>query len=156
MRRIMLAAVAAAALTTACVRTAVDPVTGRMDVDVESPTKQGEEWTANVAGQGAFASLTGRTVARVIAGQTTTTVNISGGVPGSRHPWHIHSGNCGTGGPIVGDPNAYPPIVIGEDGTGTATAQVMVQLNEAQRYHVNFHESAANLATIVACGQLDD
>ena len=155
MRRIMLAA-AAAVLTTACVRTAVDPVTGRMDVDVESPTKQGEEWRADLTGQGPGAGITGTVVARVIAGTTTTTVNVRGGTAGARIPWHIHTGNCGTGGPIYGQPTAYPVIVIGADGTGTASAQIQLQLNEAERYHVNLHESPTNMATIIACGQLDD
>ena len=63
MRRMMLAA-AAAILTTACVRTAVDPVTGRMDVDVESPPQQGQQWRTEIAGQGSAASLTGSASAR--------------------------------------------------------------------------------------------
>lgn len=155
MRRTLLAA-AAAVLSLACVRTAVDPVTGRVDLDVESPTKQGEEWSAEIAGQGPGASVTGTAVARVIAGTTNTTVNVRGATPGARIPWHIHLGNCGTGGPIVGEATAYPVIVVGEDGTGTASAQVQVQLNEAERYHVNLHESPTNLATIIGCGQLDD
>ena len=58
MRRMMLAA-AAAILTTACVRTAVDPVTGRMDVDVESPTQQGQEWKTDITGQGPGAAIAG-------------------------------------------------------------------------------------------------
>ena len=156
MRRILLATATLAAVTTACVRTAVDPVTGRMDVDVESPTQQGQQWTAEIAGQGPMTGLAGTAVARVIAGTTTVTVNLRGGTPGARHPWHIHTGNCGTGGPIYGEPTAYPTLVVGADGTGTASAQIQLQLNEAQRYHVNFHESPSNLATIVACGQLDD
>lgn len=155
MRRMMLAA-AAAVLTTACVRTAVDPVTGRMDVDVESPTQQGQEWKTDIAGQGSGASIAGTAVARVISGTTTTTVNIRGATPGARIPWHIHTGNCGTGGPIYGEPTAYPVIVVGADGTGTASAQIQLQLNEAERYHVNLHESPTNMATIIACGQLDD
>lgn len=155
MRRMILAA-AAAVLTTACVRTAVDPVTGNVDLDVESPTKQGEEWTAEIAGQGSAASLTGTAVARVIAGTTTTTVNIRGATPGARIPWHVHTGNCGTGGPIYGPATAYPTIVVGADGTGTASAQIQLQLNEAERYHVNLHESPTNMPTIIACGQLDD
>ena len=155
MRRMILAA-AAAVLATACIRTAVDPVTGRMDVDIESPTQQGQQWTAEIAGQGSGASITGNAVARVIAGTTTTTVTIRGATAGARIPWHVHQGNCGAGGQIVGEPSAYPAIVVGGDGTGTASAQIQLQLNEAQRYHVNLHESPTNLPTIIGCGQLDD
>ncbi len=143
-------------LTAACVRTAVDPVTGRMDVDVESPAKRGEEWKAELTGQNAYSGVSASAVARVIAGTTTTTLNVRGGMPGARHPWHIHSGTCATGGPIVGEPASYPPIVIGSEGTATQSAQVQVQLNEAQRYHVNIHLSPTEMGTIVACGDLDD
>ena len=154
MRRILFVAIAG--LTAACVRTAVDPVTGRMDVDVESPTQQGEEWTVGLEGTGNFASFRGNARARVIAGTTTTTLQVTGGTPGARHPWHLHSGTCATGGPIVGEPSAYPPIVIGNDGSGQQSAQIQLQLNEAQRYHLNVHASATEMSTIVACGDLND
>ena len=39
--RIIPLLIASCLVTTACVRTSTDPVTGRVDVDVESPTKQG-------------------------------------------------------------------------------------------------------------------
>ena len=39
-----LAVAFAALLAGACVRTRTDPVTGKIDVDVESPTKKGEDW----------------------------------------------------------------------------------------------------------------
>jgi hypothetical protein len=151
--------IAIAALTTAtaaCVRTAVDPVTGRMDVDVESPTQQGEEWTVGLEGTGSHASFRGNARARVIAGTTTTTLQVTGGMSGARHPWHIHRGTCATGGPIVGEPSAYPPIVIGTDGSGQQSAQIQLQLNEAERYHLNVHASATDMSTIVACGDLND
>ena len=153
MRRVVL--IATALLTVACVKTTRDPVTGAVDVDVESPTQQGEQWRAGLTAQGG-AALSGNLISRVIAGQTTSTINVSGGTAGARHPWHVHSGTCGSGGPIVGDPNAYPILAIGENGQGTASAQVQVQLNEAQQYHVNVHASASDMATIVACGNLND
>jgi hypothetical protein len=155
MRRLLLISTACLA-TVACVRTTTDPVTGRMDVDVESPTQQGEQWRATLAGQGAGSAITGDATARVIAGTTTTTINLRGAMAGGRHPWHVHSGSCGSGGPIVGDPGAYQPIAIGENGAGTSSAQIALQLNEAERYHVNVHASASDMATIVACGDLKD
>lgn len=157
MRRLLpLAAAVVLAAGTACIRTAVDPVTGRMDVDVESPTQQGEQWTATMTGQGTGASLTGRAVARVIAGTTNTTLTLAGGTIGGRHPWHIHRGSCGSGGPIVGEMSAYPPIAIGNEGSGSASSQITLQLNEAERYHVNVHASEGEMATVIACGDLRD
>lgn len=146
-----------AALTlTACVRTRTDPATGNVDVDVESPAQQGEQWEGSIRGMNMYSAMSGTARARVVQGVATVTVNLTGGTPGQTHPWHVHEGKCGTGGPIVGDPSAYPPITIGADGNATATASVQKTLNEALDYHVNFHASAAEMATIIACGEIDD
>ncbi|HEY0972696.1 MAG TPA: hypothetical protein VGE02_17130 [Gemmatimonadales bacterium] len=145
----------AAGLVTGCIRTSTDPVTGRVDVDVESPTKQGEEWKAAIAGT-TIPSITGSATARVYAGETEVTVSLTGVPTGELRPWHIHEGTCGSGGPIVGSPTAYPPLTVGEDGKATGSARISLQLDEAKSYHVNVHASAAQMATIIACGALDD
>lgn len=144
-----------AGLVTGCIRTSTDPVTGKVDVDVESPTKRGEEWKATLAGT-TIPSITGDATARVYAGQTQVTISLEGVPGGEARPWHVHQGTCGSGGPIVGSPSAYPPLTVGADGKATGTATIPLQLDEAQRYHVNVHASAAEMATIVACGALDD
>ena len=36
----------AACLSTACIRTRTDPVTGKVNVNVKSPLKKGEDWSA--------------------------------------------------------------------------------------------------------------
>jgi hypothetical protein len=85
------------------------------------------------------------------------TVSIVGAQPGSTHPWHVHDGKCTDASPpIVGDPTAYPPLVVGSNGTATATAHISVKLNEARNYIINVHASPTNLATIVACGDYND
>jgi hypothetical protein len=146
-----------AALTlTACVRTRTDPATGNIDVDVESPAQQGQEWEGTIRGMNMYTSLAGTTRVRVVGGVADVSVILSGGTAGQTHPWHLHEGKCGSGGAIVGDPSAYPPMTIGADGKGTATAKVQKNLNEALDYHVNFHASSSEMATIVACGEIDD
>lgn len=154
MRR--LALIATTCIAAACVHVTTDPVTGRRDVDIEQPGKKGEDWTASLTGQGTYGSVTGTLTAAVLSGTTTATLTVNGATPGASHPWHIHNGTCETGGGIVGDPGAYPPIVIGDQGTGRASVQLQLQLNEAQRYHVNVHASASDMATIVACGDLSN
>jgi hypothetical protein len=152
----MLALLAAASLAAACVKTATNPVTGGVDVDVESPTKHGEDWNARLTGQGANSSITGDFKAAVISGASDFTVNISGAPAGAVLPWHVHEGTCGSGGPIVGDASAYSPLTVGNDGRAQGQAKVSVSLNEATKYHVNVHASPTQLATIVACGDLSD
>ena len=146
----------AAFVAVGCVRTSTNPATGKIDVDVESPAKTGEDWKARLAGNGSYASLTGNSTVLVNRGAMTVSTNLMGGMQGSRHPWHIHEGKCGTGGPIVGNPSAYPPLVVAADGKATASAELSVALKEAMDYHVNVHESSTNMANVIACGNLDD
>jgi hypothetical protein len=148
----------AALLSLACARTpkvVVDPKTGRTDVDIQKPGVP-ETWKATlhaVGGSGVGGTASGTTG----HDSTHVTVNITGAQPGATLPWHIHDGKCtDSGPPIFGDPSAYPPIVVGSDGTGTATAHVAKELNEARNYIINIHASPTNLGTIVACGDYND
>jgi hypothetical protein len=155
MRRLSLVLIGC--LTVACVRTRTDPVTGRVDVDVESPTKKGEDWKASVTGQGAFSAVRGSATASVLQGQSTIVVVLEGATAGGNHPWRVHEGKCaGTPGADFGPASAYQPLVIGSDGKGQATARVSMALDEAKDYHVRVHASASDMATTVACGDLSD
>lgn len=140
----------------ACVRSSTNPATGEVDVDVESPTKTGEDWKASFGGQGMFSAMKLNATALVASGMTDVRFGLTGGTPGQTHPWHVHEGKCGTGGPIFGDPSAYSPITVGADGNGQANAHLMARLDEAKDYHINVHASASEMATIIACGDLDD
>lgn len=146
----------AAFVVVGCVRTTPNPETGRVDVDIESPTKQGEDWKTNIAGVGQYSYLSGDVTALVSGGMTRTRINFVGGSSGARHPWHIHEGRCTSGGAIVGSPSAYPLLNVGTDGRAMSNAEVNVALNEGRDYHVNVHLSPDNMATIIACGNLDD
>ncbi len=142
--------------TTACVRSTRDPATGKVDVDVESPTKRGEDWRGKVHGMGTHLSYQGDIGADVLDGKTTATIALTGAAVGGVHPWHIHQGKCGSGGPIIGDMSAYRPVTVGSDGRAAGSAVLMLQLKEATEYYVNVHHSSSDMATIVACGDLGD
>jgi hypothetical protein len=140
-----------------CVRVHRDPATGNADVDVENPLKSGENWKANITGRGQWTGASGTATARVEGDNTLATLVLSGLPQGGPYPWHVHDGTCETGGPIVGDANAYPPLMVGADGRAEANARLLnLKLNEAKKYHVNVHRSPSDLATIIACGELDD
>lgn len=87
-------------------------------------------------------------------GQTAAAINLVGGEANATHPWHIHRGTCETGGAIVGDPAAYPPLRPTSAGAANATAHIRVQLVPGENYHVNVHRSPAALDQIIACGDL--
>jgi hypothetical protein len=153
--RKMLLMLCALALT-ACVRTARDPATGNVDVDVESPTKTGEDWSARLSGMGTYSMVSGTATAKVAEGRTDATVTLTGGTPGQVHPWAIHEGKCSAMGMMVGTMSAYPDITVGANGNGQANVQLNARLDEAKDYSVAVHASHANMATIIACGDLDD
>lgn len=143
--------------STGCLRVHRDPATGNADVDVENPLKSGESWKGNVTGRNTWTGASGTATARVEGNNTLTTLVLTGLPSGGPYPWHVHDGTCETGGPIVGDATAYPPLMVGADGRTEANARLLgIKLNEAKKYHVNVHRSPTDLATIIACGELDD
>ncbi|MEO5818596.1 MAG: hypothetical protein ABIT20_25220 [Gemmatimonadaceae bacterium] len=81
-------------------------------------------------------------------------VSISNATPGGQHPWHVHSGRCGSNGPIVGDPGAYKALTVDGGGNASENASIAVTLPYANDYYVNVHAAANNMGTIVACGNL--
>jgi len=89
-------------------------------------------------------------------GTATSTARVSsrGDRAGAIRPWHVHHGQCGQDGAILGSASDYPPIKVGPNGTGSATASVEAPTPTAGDYLVNVHASAADLSTIVACGDL--
>jgi hypothetical protein len=145
-------------VTAACARTVKvesDTNTGKVDVDVQAPGVP-ETWSATLMSVGG-SGITGTASGSSGHDSTHVTVNISGAQAGATLPWHVHEGKCGDAGPpITGPASAYPAIVVGSDGRGTATAHVPVDLNEAKDYIVNVHASTTNMGTIVACGDFDD
>ena len=155
MRKLSLCLAAALALG-ACVRTATNEATGKVDVDVESPTKRGEDWKAGLKGMGGFASVVGQVKANVLEGRTQATISIEGATSGGQHPWMIHEGTCNQPGQHVGMASDYPLVSIGSDGRGTASANIMARLDEAKQYVVVVHASQSDMTTVVACGTLDD
>lgn len=146
-----------AAGSAGCVRVHRDPATGNADIDVENPLKKGEDWKGNITGRGMWTGASGTATARVEGDNTAVTLLLTGLPPGGPYPWHVHDGTCATGGPIVGDPAAYAPLTVGADGRAEANARLLgTKFNEAKKYHVNVHRSPTDLATIIACGELDD
>lgn len=86
--------------------------------------------------------------------QTTAFVSIENAVPGGEHPWHVHLGQCGSDRGIFGSPQAYKPLKVKGNGRAESTADLALALPSAGQYFINVHASAANMRTIIACGNL--
>ncbi len=85
---------------------------------------------------------------------TRAQVMIANAAPGGTHPWHVHRGQCGTDQGIVGPPDAYTPLKVGGNGEAESDVVLAMPLPKEGAYFVNVHASAANMNTIVACGNL--
>jgi hypothetical protein len=151
-----LALVFVAAVAVGCVRTRTDPATGRTDVDVESPAKRGEDWSGQLTGRGMHTAVSGTVRAQSLDGRTTITVQLQGDTPNNSRAWALHEGRCDTPGPMVGGTYDFPALRIAADGRASATATLQNMLNEAKSYYVAVHASASDMATVIACGELDD
>lgn len=86
--------------------------------------------------------------------QTRASLSIENAVPGGRHPWHIHLGQCGADRGILGPPNAYELLEVGGNGRAESTAELPIPLPTAGQYYVNVHASTNNMGTTIACGNL--
>jgi hypothetical protein len=86
--------------------------------------------------------------------RTLAHVSISNAAPGGQHPWHVHIGSCGSDQGIFGPTNAYSPLKVNGDGQAQSDAVLPVALPREGQYFVTVHASAANMGTILACGNL--
>ncbi|MEX2535255.1 MAG: hypothetical protein WD273_06590 [Trueperaceae bacterium] len=75
---------------------------------------------------------------------------LEGTSPGDAHPSHFHVGDCGSGGGVD------VPLAVVDGGSGLGVSVVRMAYDDllAQDYHVNAHRSAADMGTIVACGEV--
>lgn len=86
---------------------------------------------------------------------TRVDIDVRGAASNAMLPWHLHEGICGSGGAIVGDPAAYPPLAVDLGGTASSEADIQVTLTPGSDYHVNVHKSPSEMETIVACGEVE-
>jgi hypothetical protein len=86
--------------------------------------------------------------------RTLAFVTVSNAVPGGRHPWHVHVGQCGNDRGILGAADAYPILEVKGNGRAEATAELSLPVPTSGQYFINVHASPNNLGTIIACGNL--
>jgi hypothetical protein len=88
------------------------------------------------------------------SGKSVATIAISNAAPSGVHPWHVYQGQCGDNGAVVGSATAYPPLNVDRDGNASAAATLPLELPTSGTYYVAVNASAANMETVVACGNL--
>jgi len=114
----------------------------------------GGSWIAEISGVGSE-GIRGFVTASILReGGTRVNATLSEGSLDARHPWHVHAGTCGSGGPVVGEAASYPLLEPNARGNASASATLEVELAVGEGYHVNVHASPEDLGTIVGCGDL--
>lgn len=86
--------------------------------------------------------------------ETRAMLSLFGAAPGSTHAWHIHLGSCGNDRGIIGSPELYAPIVVGNDGRGDVTVALPFTTPNAGEFYVDVHETQSSASRIAACAPL--
>ena len=151
----------------ACAGTEERETTGEVEVeptiDMDAPTDTlnpavapAMEWHSILSGR-TKPDAKGEVVLRDAAeAGAWAAIELENGEAGATYPWHVHVGDCDSDGAIVGLASEYPPLQVGPDGEATAEANISVELTADGDYYVNVHKSAAELQTIVACGEVEE
>ena len=87
-------------------------------------------------------------------GQTRVIIALAGGTPSAILPWHLHYGQCGDDGLIVGAPGNYSPLMLGPTGRLDAVAQIPIALSDNTRYFLHVHVSPADMKAVAGCAPL--
>jgi hypothetical protein len=114
----------------------------------------GDRWTASLRADAAYPRLAGAVSVNEEDGGSAASISVTGAPAAALLPWHIHAGQCGSGGPIVGNASAYPLLRTGSDGRAAASVSVPADLAVDREYYLDVHAGSSELGTIVACGQL--
>lgn len=88
------------------------------------------------------------------SGQTRVNIDIRNATPGGRHPWHVHQGQCGSVGKILGEADSYGILEVKKDGRANRSVTLPLPMPRNGAYMVDVHASSKNLATIISCGNL--
>ena len=127
------------------------PAEGEAQVLEQEPMPS---WLASIEAGGPGIGINGEAVAHAGESGTFVSIDVEGGESGATHPWHVHVGDCDSGGAVVGSESAYPALQIGAGGEAEAEATIGEALDPEADYHVNIHLSAAQADSIIACGGL--
>ncbi|MDQ6634282.1 MAG: hypothetical protein M3Z10_05925, partial [Gemmatimonadota bacterium] len=87
-------------------------------------------------------------------GFTALSLNVSNAAPGGVHPWAGHRGSCGADEGMLGTPDLYRPLKIGDDGKAFSSATIPLDTPTMGNYFIVVYASAANAETIIACANL--
>lgn len=131
---------------------------GRQPVEINPNAQLASRWNASLSTPAGLAGALQIRGGAWMGGdekntsETEARVSISNAAPGGVHPWHVHRGQCGSDQGILGPADSYKPLKVDGDGRAESTAKLSMPVPKSGDYYLNVHASAANMQTIVACG----
>lgn len=111
------------------------------------------KWAAILQPSGTSVLAGTAVVEEVSDDSLTAEIQLSGAKAGSEIAWHIHLGNCGDKGKVLGAAEAYPLLKVGADGKASGSVTVPGALPSQGEYSIMVHKTDSDL-TAVACGSL--
>jgi hypothetical protein len=141
-----------ALMASACAQQTTREVGG--DVSVDAGAMPSGAWGTNFRGTNGWERLRGSAFAQLRDKGTRVALTVERGFAGSNYGWDVREGTCGTPGAIVGNPESYPPLFIGEKETDSKVADLDVALDRSKSYVVRVYTPAAERTTMIGCGAL--
>lgn len=86
---------------------------------------------------------------------TTAVVTLSGAPANALLPWHVHTGACGTNGPVVGVAASYSNLVVTPEGDANLTITLPFGMPSDAPLYVNVHRSPSQMNEIISCGAVE-
>ena len=112
-------------------------------------------WMGGINGaEGTKVTGSAMMMAGATPGTTTVSIEIKGDTPGAVRPWHVHVGSCAKSASLFGGMASYKPVTIDANGSGKSSATLPVATPDSGSFHVNVHESSANMGKYAGCGDL--
>lgn len=68
------------------------------------------------------------------------------------HPWQVHPRQCDQNEEVLGPLAVYPPIRVGDEGTGRASPTISMAVPTYGRYDVVVFASSTSTEIVIACG----
>lgn len=147
------------ALATALAALALAACGGEPDVEVSATDPNlNTRWHASVATPRTLAGVVQMagtaTMAPAAEGRTAISITLENATAGGVHPWQVHRGECGADEGVLGAPDAYHAMEVGDDGRAAGSATLALPTPATGRYFVSVQASRENPGLVVACGNL--
>jgi hypothetical protein len=99
--------------------------------------------------------VTGRVAMVIAERQTQIGILVEGGLEGSSLGWRVRNGMCTGSGDGIGPASSFPPIEVGDDGTGAVETIIFRRIATGTTYAAEVVSEPNGAGSVLACAELD-